>query len=162
MEAAFKALETYLKRPITIEKVADINTISNKPYDCLVWLSHQPLAGSTSKIIHYQPDLYASSLITKGASDTVFYLTQSLNSENSIDQHLAEQLIPVLDLHPALKSNINTYDYRTVTKASIVPTYQPKDTPKATMMDMDLSPWLWIIVIVLLIIERSIARYRKQ
>lgn len=162
MEAAFKALETYLKRPITIEKVADINTISNTSYDCLVWLSHQPLVESTSKIIHYQPDLYASSLITKGSSDTVFYLTQLLNSENSIDQHLAEQLIPVLDLHPALQSNINTYDYRTVTKTSIVSSYQSKDTPKVTMMDTDLSPWLWIIVTLLLIIERSIARYRKQ
>ena len=162
MEAAFKALETYLKRPITIEKVTDINTIPNKSYDCLVWLSHEPLIENTSKIIHYQPDLYASSLITKGPSDAVFYLTQSLHSENSIDQHLAEQLIPVLDLHPALESNINTYDYRTITKASIAPSYQSNDTPKVMMMDMDLSPWLWIIVIILLITERSIARYRKQ
>jgi len=162
LEAAFRALASYLQRPITIERIDERNTITSNSYDCLVWLSNQPVVQTDAKILMYQTDAFATSLIEKGPSNNLFYLTKTLNNENSVNEHLAKQLRVLLDLHPVLESSIKTFDKRVMNKAGLFPKYEKKEAERSEMSIRDLSPWLWSIIVIILIVERSLARYRKQ
>jgi len=162
MEAAFRALGSYLHRSITVERIEDISTIGQKAYDCLVWLSNRPLVQIDGKMLVYQSDPFAASLIEEGPSQNIFYLTQPLDVENSINEHLVAQLLPLLELHSGIETRITPYDKRVVAKASLFPTYEEKQFKRSEVVAEDVSPWLWSIFLIVLFIERSLARYRKQ
>ena len=162
IKAAFRALGTYLNRPIVIENIENTAEISSLSFDCLVWLSGQPMVKTTKSVLRYHHNPFATELIEKGASNTVFHLTAPLNSENSIDEHLVEQLLPLLDIHPGLETRIAPYDTRVSSKASLLPIYEKREKQQSKTTVKDLSIWLWSLLCILLVVERIVARYRKQ
>lgn len=162
LEAAFNALSEHLGRTIEVDKTQDTTSLSSSEYQVVVGLGEQISLPESVKTLVYNPNPLASSLITPGGSPNEFYLTSRLNPENIIEEHLAERLIPLLDLHPGLEEKIKPYDKRVMEKAAFSPRYQDVKTDAAYSDIVYLTKWLWIALILLLVTERIFARLRKQ
>ena len=162
MEAAYRATGKYLDRILEIKARNISDDIDSLGYDHSVWLSEKPAPEYSSITILYRPDSLAGQLITPGSKKNIFHLTRLLNSENIIKEHLAEQLTALLDLHPNLEEKIAPYDKRSIDRDQLLPI----EAANKKLLDhtglLDVSPWLWAVLAVLLVIERIIAKYRRQ
>jgi len=162
IEAAFKAISKHIERPLSLNKVQDTIDLNEVSYNYVIWLSEQNKPEASAKTLYYKPDNFASSMITKGVSRNEYFLTKALNTEIILEEHLPEQLIAFLDLYPSLNQTINTYDKRIVSKQEITPNIQHIDSSAVSPNILYISPWLWLLLALLLITERIISYYRKQ
>jgi len=162
IEAAFNAISKHVAQQITINKVQDIAGLNFSSYACVVWLSDKSDIKTSVKTLLYRPDDLAHHMITKGHTDEVFYLTKALHTENIIDEHLPEQLMMLLDLHPNLGKTIKQFDKSVVAKQELSIIDQNVKTDKTYSSILYISPWLWLFLALLLILERVIANIRKQ
>lgn len=162
IEAAFNAISKHVAHPITINKVKDTTNLIVTSFDCVVWLSKKPRINYSIKTLLYRPHDFAQSMITKGSSKNVFYLTKALDAENIIDEHLPEQLMMLLDLHPNLDKAIIQFDKSVVAKQELSLLNQNVKTDKTYSSILYISPWLWLFLALLLVLERVISNIRKQ
>jgi len=162
IEAAFNAISKHVSLPFAVKKTKDSTHVNSNSFDCIVWLSDKPNLKNSAKTLLYKIDHLASSMITKGSSKGVFYLTTALNTENIIGEHLPEQLLKLLELHPELDKTIKKYDQSIVSKQELNPIIKNDKTDKAYTSIYNISPWLWLFLALLLILERVIAFIRKQ
>ena len=161
MAAAFNAIGNYLDRPINLDITQNLDSLNLAGAENLVWLSKNPVSGGRNRLI-YKPDSLTNSLIEATLVSNEFHLTQNLNAENVIDKHLAEQLLPFLNLHPDLEKTISKLDKRVLAHGAISPVKASAKANKNTANLIDFSPWLWLLFFILLIAERILAKYRKQ
>ncbi|MCX2678989.1 BatA domain-containing protein [Galbibacter sp. EGI 63066] len=161
-ESAYKAISKHLDRPIEVasSKVADSIAIEN--LNTLVWLSEAAIVKFDLPTIVYKKDGLANRLITKSDTEKLFYLTQPLNTENSISKHFTEQLMSTLYLNTRLGDSVRKYDNRVVDTQELLPVRSAEKTVKAQMGNIKISKWLWPVLFLLLIVERVLALYRKQ
>jgi len=162
LESAYRAIGKYLNRQVVIDSEKIVQVVDSADYDHLVWLSEQPAPDKTGKVLLYRPDSLAEQLIEPGSRKNIFHLTRNLNAENIIKEHLAEQLMALLDFHPDLEEKIASYDLRTVALNELRPSKSSLTKKQDYSQLLDLSPWLWGILGVLLIAERIVAKYRRQ
>ena len=162
IEASFNALSKHLNRSITIDKVKELNNLKETEYAITVWLSAASTTEFTSKTLIFKPDAIAEKLITEGLHKNVFYLTKALNTENIVDEHLPEQLLKMLDLHNDLKNRIAQLDKRVIGKQELQTSKSVIQISKDQLITLNISKWFWVLLILLLIVERIIASLRKQ
>ncbi|WP_027391973.1 BatA domain-containing protein [Aquimarina latercula] len=162
IEASLNAISKYLKRTIDIEIRTATEDIAYLEYDLVVWLSTAIAPNTTTKLLVYRPDTFANTIIEAGTSSTIFYLTEPLNRENSIDKHLSEQLLQLFDFYKEEKLDIGNYDMRSIDISELEPITSVSAGDKKQYELLDISKWLWLLVAIGLIAERSIAKYRKQ
>lgn len=162
LEAAFKGISKYMGRTITITKLEKSSAITEENFDGLVWLSTMAIKDITIPLLRYQPDPLATSLIVNGESQKEFYLTRFLTLENSIKEHIAEQLLPFLDPYLDIESQIAMYDQRVIDNTNLRPIVLEKNVVKAMYGPKDISHWLWGVLCIIIIGERFVARYRRQ
>jgi hypothetical protein len=76
--------------------------------------------------------------------------------------HLAEKLVHLLQLNEELNKKIQANDKRVVSTEELKPVSSDKirTTQRASLVDI--SPWLWMLLLLILCIERIIAKYRRQ
>jgi len=157
LKIGFESLSTYLKRPITITNVAPNET----PQDgILIWLSPKDMPEFSGTLLDYQPDAFASELIVKNS--THFSLTQNLTRKNVVEQHLAEHLLPLLNLHLKLDEAVQKYDRRVLADAFATPLRTAKDQKLNQASSIPLTHWFWFVLFITLIVERLLSRFRKQ
>lgn len=162
IEAAFQALSKYLNEPITLISIKNKADLKASEYDLTVWLSEEDTSRNFNKLLMYKPDNTSNTLIAQSASNTVFYLTRRLNTENTITQHLAEQLLNLLDRHEETYKQVNRLDQRQLALEELLPRVANKADHIQKASFYNLSLWLWPLLMVLLIVERLIAKWRKQ
>nr|WP_297789488.1 BatA domain-containing protein [uncultured Allomuricauda sp.] len=161
MEASFRALSVFLNQEIIIHQEEDM--LPNDETTLNIWLSNEAKDGSSEgKWLVYQENLLAKQLIESGAEKNIFYLTERLNPKNTVEQHLPEQLLGILDLDKEVKSLVREADVRQLDETEIKPNYvEPKrKRERATMIDI--SFWVFSLLAGLMIIERLMANYKKQ
>lgn len=161
IEAAYKAISNYLNYPIEVSKTQDASSI-NTASKYLVWLSTNDVIDTEAKVLQFKPDDLESKLIAKGESKSVMYLTRALNSENVLEDRLAEHLISFLDLHADLQNVIQENDFTIRSKEEFAPIRGEERSKTPSVSTMALSKWLWLLLALGLIVERVIAKYRKQ
>ncbi|WP_437395820.1 BatA domain-containing protein [Flagellimonas lutimaris] len=159
IEASFRALSEFLKREIVIhreEKPTDSQA------DLNIWLSNGTSNDSEGKWVVYQDNQLAKQLIESGPRKNLFYLTSRLNPQNTVDQHLPEQLLHILALDNNLKTLVANADARQLDETELKPNYvEPKrKRERATLLDISL--WVFCILAGLMIVERLISNYKKQ
>ncbi len=168
ISSSFSALSKYLERPIEVTTTQDKESINSEQYSAIVWLSE---SSSDEKILNknkdlpwlaYNPDSLANSIITEGSQENEFQLNQRLNAENVIEQHLPEKLFAMLDLHPGLQENVQQYDRRVMDRNEFLPVQTAGVSGKGFSETTDVSEYLWILLLALLLAERGFAYYRKQ
>lgn len=159
IEASFRALSTFLKQEIVVQKEVEPTT---DRADLNIWLGNGTINDLEGKWLVYQKDPLAKQLITSGPRKNLFYLTSRLNPKNTVDQHLPEQLLRVLDLHNDLKELVVKMDVRQLDEMELEPNYvEPKrKRDRATLIDI--SIWIFSFLTGLLIIERVVSNLKKQ
>jgi hypothetical protein len=162
IKASFKALKIYLDYPIQINPINTIDDLKLSSHDILVWLSEKSLPDIEGKVLQYKANAFAQDLIEPVNPGQTYQLTQRLNSENSIREHLAEELIEILNPYSKLKSMASVYDQRTMPLEVLRPTFNSDLSVKSKRVTESSSVYFWIILMLLLVIERIITRYRKQ
>ena len=157
LKSGLEALSTYLKRPIAITDIAPNETSQE---GILIWLSPSDTPEFSGTLLDYQPDAFASDLIVKNG--THFSMTQNLTRRNVVEQHLAEQLLPLLNLYPELKEKVQKYDRRVLADAFATPLRTAKQQELNQASSIPLTHWFWLALLITLIIERVLSRIRKQ
>lgn len=160
LKASFKALEEYLDLPIQLKIHEPEDDLISE--DLLIWLSETSAPEVEGKSMTFKKDVFADDLITPGVNPGEFYLTNKLNSENIVSEHLAEQLLAVLNLYPEIVKKSKTYDLRVMNPALMNPKFGGVQSSKKAKKAKSISPYLWLVLILLLVSERVLARYRKQ
>ena len=162
LSAAFRALSNYLNLELELIAVNDEKEIEAESFDILVWLkASKPISFSGKKLL-WQPDELAFQLIEKGLLDSQYLLKDHLNAENTVDDDLVQQLIPLFDLHQHLPADLEAYDRRTMKGMDIVAPLVSENKPALKRESEDVSPWLWGFLLFVIPVERILSKYRKQ
>ncbi len=162
LESSFNALSKYLERPIEVVVVRDTTGTDWSSYHSLVWLSEDPNFKTSQRSLIYNPDSLASSLIEPSASKNTFYLTKPLTTENVLAENLTEQLLRLLDLNKDLESKVQSLDRRIIDSKELSTGFTKTVSEEVSSKLLNISKWLWLLLLFLLITERIFARYRKQ
>ncbi|WP_405396349.1 BatA domain-containing protein [Maribacter sp. Asnod2-G09] len=162
IEAALAALSTYLNREIKVESFLDSELLENKEADLMIWLSTKPAPVSARKTLVFKNDSISNTLIIKGEDDDTFYITEKITTENALTGRLTESLLSILDVDEELRELQSNADIRTVTEADLKTNFIDNKESKTHQARWNLNPYLWIVLLVLLIVERFVAYKRKQ
>ena len=101
-------------------------------------------------------------MIIAGGAEHTFYLTKRINSENAVTARLTEQLLQMLEINGEVEKLVAEVDYRSVTAAELETTYTPSKKKQKQLASQHVNPYLWLILLVLLLVERFVAYKRKQ
>lgn len=162
IEAALKTLSIYLDREIQVESSLDTEVVSNKEVDAMIWLSAKPAPKTSKKLLVFKEDALSQSMIIAGIAEHTFYLTKRINSENAVTERLTEQLLQMLDINGEVEKFIAEVDHRSVTATELETTYTPSKKNQKQLASQNVNPYLWLILLVLLLVERFVAYKRKQ
>lgn len=162
-EAGFKVVAAYLHHKINLVKTKEQDQIEDKAFDIVIWFSKKPIPNTAGKVVVFKANPSAGTLIeSSSAQKDTYYLTRFLDNENIETDHLPEQLIPLLELHPKVENKINQYDLRVMAKEAIIPAYSISTLGPANHYRLDMTKWLWFLFILLLASERILSYYRSQ
>ncbi len=162
LESAYQAIGRYLRTALNVKLDNDTDARDSLNYDQLVWLSPKLSPENLGKTLSYRPDELSNKLIVPTGARNRFNITRALNPENVVKENLPEQLFQILDLRPNLKERIVAFDKRMADISELLPIKSKNPPRKDHLRLMDLSPWLWIPLILILVVERITAKYRKQ
>lgn len=162
IESGFKAIAKYLDRDIKIDKTQNKDSIELKETHAIVWLNEEAFRDFKIPTLINRPDSLSNSLIKLGTLENEWFLTKDLNSENIIEEHLAESLIDFLAINNELNEEIAKYDKRVLPRADFLPNEAELEIVKEEANTSDISHWFWFLLIPVLISERFLSKYRKQ
>jgi len=161
IKASFLALEKYLEHPIEIINFEEENFKSDSE-EILIWLSEKTAPKTEGKVLEFRRDSLANSIIEPGNFENEYYLTGELNSENIVEEHFAEQLLEILNLYPEINKEAEKYDFRMMDLAVLKPNLGKTSESPKNQNGRDISKYLWILLIMLILSERALARVRKR
>ena len=159
-KAAYRAISKFLDQPIEI--VVDPEGISLNDLNTLVILNDSLPLDVKRNILVYKPDALANQLIESGTTSNSFYLTELLNSENIVTNRFADQLLLLLNTDKSIDEYIQNYDQRTLAESDLQPLHIADSTVKNSIQFFEMSSWLWLFLIPIVIVERILSRIRKQ
>ncbi|MGB5553565.1 MAG: hypothetical protein WBM83_02825, partial [Flavobacteriaceae bacterium] len=160
--AAFKAIATFrqLEMELTTKLVTETLAVSH--VDVLGWLSPKTAPEFSGPMLRYAPDSLSMSLFRKGPKPSMLQLTRKLNTENLVEEHVAEELLHFLKLHPEVRKKVASHDTRTVAVNTLSPKSTGVQVKGVRAQLFDVSPWLWGLLVLVMLIERILAKLRKQ
>ena len=163
LEATLKTISKYLNIDLKIHKIQDSTELDFSDYNRIIWLSETNNFKPHHKILSYKIDDLARSIISKGDTQNMSYITQPLTPKNILNNNFTKQLLSWLDLHPNLEKNSKRFDNRIVSKSELLPTYH-QDSKKSNLYieTWSIVRWLCILLALLLIFERITAYLKKQ
>ena len=162
LRKAFQAIATYLDIGIQIEVDSDLTEAELSEHHLVYLGDGASVVEDPVRQLIYRPDPYASNIIELSAKPDQFYLTRELNSENLIDTNITEHLIRILDLNENIASKIAEVDRRVVSKEEIAVEQISGEVGEIQTNKLSLSKWLWLLLVPVIIVERLVAKLRKQ
>lgn len=160
--AALAALSTYLNREIKVESSLDNEVLENKECDLKIWLSTKPALVSAQKKLVFKNDSISNALIIKGEDENTFYITEKITTENAVSGRLTENLLSILDVNKEVRELQAKADIRSVTEADLKTNFIENKASKTHQASWNLNPYVWVVLLVLLIVERFVAYKRTQ
>ncbi|MEP2281450.1 BatA domain-containing protein [Maribacter sp.] len=162
IEASLKALSIYLNREINVTSKLDSEEISKNDADVVIWLSNKPQPEAAQKLLVLREDALAQSIIVTAEEDAIFYLTKRITSENAVLERVTEKLLDVLEVNSELQELLIQVDKRSVAASEIQTNYVAVKSKEKQLASFNVNPYLWVILLVLLLVERFVAHKRKQ
>ena len=159
VEASFRAISKFLDRKIQVQSVdADVENEA----DLNIWLRGENWESKPGKWLVFKENKLCDKLIEESDQSNVYWLTSTLNTENTTEQHFTEQLLRLLDLDADIKPLVSLADIRQMDVAELRPNYvgEPKEKERATLLDV--SQWVFWILVLLMIVERVTAYVKRQ
>ncbi len=162
LKASFAALATYLQREFSVSEVGSTDTLDMADFDLVIWSERDPDRTKNTKYLLFRPDSLENKLIKEGSDQNIFYLTDRLDRERIIDQQLPVQLLKLLDVNKDLKEIIRPFDNRVADREMLRPGLKEQKKRGPATYKLEISNYLWIPFLLFLIVERIVARIRKQ
>lgn len=162
LEAAYKAISKFLNRPVEVQMIDDLNSVSTSDFEMLISLNKNVPKNYNGKILSFTPDEFSAQLIKKGPSEKSFYLTRPLDSENIVSEHLPEKLIALLDLNKNLEDRILESDLRVLPETQLQPIRTSKIAKTNEALLFEVTPILWFLLLLILVVERILSKVRRQ
>lgn len=158
--ASYAAIENYLGQPVEVEVINEEEYKTSGDYRTVIWLSKLPAPKTSGNIVIFEEDGLVKDLIAEGNSEGEYFLSARLNSENILEENLPERLLMLLSLNKKLEEKVPQYDRRVMDLQE----FQPISTAGITRTSAttDISTYLWIMLLILLLAERGFSYYRKQ
>ncbi len=163
LKATYMAIGNYLQFPVEVNVVTSENIQEiNGNLDFVVWLSNKPVIKIQVPSLVYRPDSLANYLVEKTAVEDQYYLTRPLTIENSMDAQFPETLLGLLKINSHLKEILPQFDKRQIDPKELQTVYSAVISEKQIAENTDLSKYLWILLLLLLMAERGLAYIKKQ
>lgn len=162
IEASLAALSNYLQRDINVQTYDNGEQPDGSPTDLNIWLRDDPSDTFSGKWLIFHDDPLAKRLIVPGTQEGLFHLVHTLNTQNTVEEHFAEQLLTLLDLDADVEKVISEADSRQMDASELKPNYvEPKSKrERATFKDM--SHWAFLVLLVVMMVERLVSYLKKQ
>lgn len=161
ISSSLRAISNYLSTPTKFTILDKEDSVTHEK-DLLIWLSTSPGKETVSPVLIWKPDSLANTLVAEGKSKNIFHLTQKLNSENIVEEHFPEQLLLILGVNEKLKKEIASYDRRVLPLEEIRPISGTIGGKTEVNNSRDISKYIWLLLLPILILERGLSVYRKQ
>jgi len=162
VEAAFRAIATYINRPIAVE-VQEPDTFTNSAKDeYVVWLSETSLPVMNQKVLVYKKDIFAEDIIALSSQSTMSFITQKLTASTIEQLRFVEQLLGWLAIETTLEQEAARLDQRSMDFAQFSPKEIVEDKRNQKVAVASFDRLLWVVLVILLLGERTLARIRKQ
>lgn len=162
LEASFRAIASYLETEINVEAIQQGDRLNVEETDYVIWLSGEKAVLGNQKTLLLKPNNFAEHLIEPGNTLGTSYLTAPLTIHTIQNQNLGEELLKWLDLNTDVESVASKYDRRTMDDRQFTPKTSISKTTTENVVQADVSTWFWLLLGILLIAERVLARFRKQ
>ena len=162
LEAALKAISKFLDREIIVHKVENKDSLNLQKADAAIWLSDENYQESLLPMLIYKENKLSPSLIIPGDFKNEYILTTTLNSENSMEAHLAENLLEFLGLNKEYEKNIAKLDRRVMPLEQFLPNEGNTNQLIKETKALDISHWFWLFLIPIIITERLLSRFRNK
>lgn len=162
LESSIKAIEKFIQQPITIEKTEQFDKLNLEGQSLLIWFGDRDLPKSKVKILQYKNDDLANNIIEESQIKNVYSLTELLSTQKIVETNFTNQLLELLAVNKIEKPLINKVDKRIVSEAEIQTNFKEKEVGESNIKTLSITNWLWLPFILLLIIERIVAKYRNQ
>ncbi|MFD0798812.1 BatA domain-containing protein [Maribacter chungangensis] len=162
LAAAFKAVGKYTQSHLELKEVADSKTFNENYFDLSVWLKRSTPPKIKGKLIQYLADSLATSSINKTATKTLYYLTRRLTIERVLNERLADELAMILIDRPILEERMRMLDKRTMPEADFLPIRADLAPADSDRQQRGMANWFWIAALIVLMLERLLAKFRKQ
>ena len=125
-------------------------------------MSTKPAPVSARKTLVFKNDSISNALIIKGEDENTFYITERITTENAVSGRLTENLLSILDVNKEVSELQAKADIRSVTEADLETNFIENKASKTHQASWNLNPYLWVVLLVLLIVERFVAYKRTQ
>jgi hypothetical protein len=162
MEAAFRAIGTYIDREIQLNTLTTVANAALEKSDYLVILNNTSIPSIDIPTLVYRPDPLERTLIAAGDTLGISYLTKKLTPQIVIEEHFVEQVLEWLQLDQEIEAKIDPWDVRTISSNQLQTNVSSETINIKKSVMADLSDTLWMVLLVLLVGERLLARIRKQ
>ncbi|TVZ53348.1 BatA domain-containing protein [Dokdonia sp. Hel_I_53] len=162
LEAAFRAISKYTYRDIRTQKISKLDTLENRDMDYLISLIEAPTQYYIVPTLELSPDPIARKLIAPTSIALKHTLTRRLSPKIIEEKDFVPQLLDWMQLDIPIKKIAVDYDYRTVPEETIQTNYINAGNQRNKVVQSSLSSVLWVILILLLFMERLVASARKQ
>lgn len=162
IRSSYSAIGKYIDRPIKIQTFQNEDSLNSFKPSAVVWLNGKSPLQTDAPMLIYKPDSLSDKLVVEGPSENLYRLTGRLNSENIFKGNLSEKLLSMLNLHPGLEENLQKVDQRVMDREDLLPIKAGFVSEGKFIATTALTKYLWILMLLLLIAERGLARYRKQ
>lgn len=162
LEAAFSAIATYLDRKIEVVSKPDSVITPMQDAALTIWLSTRASSISNEKLVFFEEDSLAKSLIEPGIKKDAYRLTGRITTENAVSQRLTEQLMRLLEVYGEVGQLAPTGDRRSIAETELRTNHKAKQQQRRQLANRDMGPYMWILLLVLLGLERILAYKRRQ
>ena len=162
VKAALNVVSKLTARNIEVTEIERSELANLTASHVLFWLSREPPPSSKAKVLSIREEDLADSLIEEGTKDGLYHITERLNSENIVAKDFVECLIDFLGLYSEAKNKMTKISQRIATKNDMTPNQSKVIEANIVPQSMSVSKWLWIVMIILMVVERLLANFRKQ
>ena len=159
IKALLAVVSDHLDVAIKSEEVAT-STI-RKDRDLLIWMSEEEPPTTQATVLYYQPDIFAKKLLIKRNGKS-YQVTQLLNVKNSVEQHLADELVVILGSSAIIKEKAKIFDQRKIAVNELETKHDFKATIHNQIQKSSMETYLYIVLLLLLIAERIFSKIRRQ
>ncbi len=162
LKAAIKAVEKYTQQPLFINTLLEEEASTYNTTNYLIWLSPNDIPKVDVPMLTYRKDIFAPQLLTRDLSTNITSLTQRLSPAVVIENNLVVAVLEWLDLGKPIAESFKKYDERSLAVEQFLPHFNKEMASQKREIKASLIKPLWVLLLVIIIAERILAKIRKQ
>ncbi|ANH60373.1 BatA domain-containing protein [Dokdonia donghaensis] len=162
LESALRAVKGYTRKPIAINVYKGLKNVADPAPDYLIWLSNKEAPEVDIPVLKFEEDLFSNKIVKTISGTNYTNLTQRLSPEVVINKRLVEGVLHWLSLDAAVQRDFDRLDNRSLAMSQFKPNMDESSSIPSKEVKASLVDPLWLLLIVMIIIERVIAKHRKQ